>query len=128
MNLSTNKWQHDLKGAAHQALIIHQAMYQRRWCNMLGTASSINFKYINKEALIKIKFKINQQASHHHHKPSQRDVYLFHLTFHYTQLTSQNTLHFPLHLKLFHSPHSIGLHAQQLPLVRTHFCHAAYRG
>ncbi|KIJ09536.1 hypothetical protein PAXINDRAFT_55044, partial [Paxillus involutus ATCC 200175] len=54
MNLSAHEWRHDPEDAAHQALIVYQATYRRRWHDTLGTASSFNLKYLDEEALIKI--------------------------------------------------------------------------
>ncbi|KIK78581.1 hypothetical protein PAXRUDRAFT_71354, partial [Paxillus rubicundulus Ve08.2h10] len=53
MNLSTHEWWNDPEDAACQTLIIYQATYQI-WHDMLGTTSSFNLKYLDKEALIKI--------------------------------------------------------------------------
>ncbi|KIJ09014.1 hypothetical protein PAXINDRAFT_88067 [Paxillus involutus ATCC 200175] len=61
MNLSVHEWRHDPEDAARQALIVYQAMYRRRWHDTLGTLSSFNLKYLDEEALIKIKFKITSK-------------------------------------------------------------------
>jgi len=61
MNLATHEWRHDPDETAQQALIIYQATYRRRWHDSLGTASSFNLRFINQEALVRIKAKIVDQ-------------------------------------------------------------------
>ncbi|KIK80817.1 hypothetical protein PAXRUDRAFT_157631, partial [Paxillus rubicundulus Ve08.2h10] len=61
MGLSAHEWCHDPKDTAWQALIFYQDAYCKRWHNTLGMPVSFNLKYIDEEALIKIKFKITSK-------------------------------------------------------------------
>jgi hypothetical protein len=125
-NLSVHKWHHNAEDAARQALIVYQATYRRRWHDTLGTTLSFNLKYLDKEALMKIKFKITSKASHRHYKPSQRGEY--HLTQHFVTHDSlhRNNFIFPTHPIIYPYPHSTGLHAPQPPLVQTHYTALQY--
>ncbi|KAF8833785.1 hypothetical protein BDN67DRAFT_682819 [Paxillus ammoniavirescens] len=122
MNLSAHEWRHDPEDAACQALIVYQAMYRRRWHDTLGTASSFNLKYLDEEALIKIKFKITSKI-HTAITNQAREVSTIFNTPSCTHFSPQITHYtFRPHQIFFSYFYSIGLHAQQQwPLVRTHY-------
>ncbi|KIK93976.1 hypothetical protein PAXRUDRAFT_143871 [Paxillus rubicundulus Ve08.2h10] len=109
MSLSAHKWQHNPKYSTCQVLIVYQATYQRRWHDTLGTMSSFNLKYLDEEALIKIKFKIANKL----HTAITNQAREVSTLFHYLTFTciSPCKMHYTSHsMKNFSFPYSIGLH------------------